>query len=113
MLSEERLVAREGARYWWLFLVSGILWLLIAWMVLRLDATSIATVGVLVGVVFLVAGINEVAMAALAPGWVEGLALPYGWDLLVGWAVGVRPAGQHVFRVGVGVGVDPGGLWRV
>jgi len=68
ILSEERLVAREGARYWWLFLVSGILWLLIAWMVLRLDATSIATVGVLVGVVFLVAGVNEVGMAALAPG---------------------------------------------
>jgi uncharacterized membrane protein HdeD (DUF308 family) len=68
MLTEERLIAREGARYWWLFLVSGILWLLIAWMVLRLDSTSIATVGVLVGVVLLVAGINEVAMAALAPG---------------------------------------------
>jgi uncharacterized membrane protein len=30
------LIAREGARYWWLFLVSGIIWLLIAWMVLRL-----------------------------------------------------------------------------
>jgi len=49
MPSEERLIAREGARYWWLFLVSGILWLLIAWMVLRLNSTSIATVGVLLG----------------------------------------------------------------
>ena len=58
MLTEERLIAREGARYWWLFLVSGILWLLIAWMVLRLNATSITTVGVLLGVVFLIAGIN-------------------------------------------------------
>ena len=68
MLTEERLIAREGARYWWLFLVSGILWLLIAWMVLRLNSTSIATVGVLLGVVFLIAGINEVGIAALAPG---------------------------------------------
>jgi uncharacterized membrane protein HdeD (DUF308 family) len=68
MLTEERLIAREGARYWWLFLVSGILWLLIAWMVLRLNATSITTVGVLLGVVFLIAGINEVGMASLAPG---------------------------------------------
>jgi hypothetical protein len=41
MLTEERLIVREGARYWWLFLVSGILWLLIAWMVLRLNSTSI------------------------------------------------------------------------
>ena len=68
MLTGERLIVREGARYWWLFLVSGILWLLIAWMVLRLNSTSIATVGVLLGVVFLLAGINEVGMAALAPG---------------------------------------------
>jgi hypothetical protein len=42
--------------------------LLIAWLVLRLNSTSIATVGVLLGVVFLIAGINEVGMAALAPG---------------------------------------------
>jgi uncharacterized membrane protein HdeD (DUF308 family) len=49
MLTEERLIAREGARYWWLFLASGVLWLLIAWMVLRLNATSIATVGLLLG----------------------------------------------------------------
>ena len=51
MLTEERLIVREGA-----------------WMVLRLNATSIATVGVLLGVVFLFAGINEVGVASLAPG---------------------------------------------
>jgi uncharacterized membrane protein HdeD (DUF308 family) len=70
MLTEERLITREGARYWWLFLVSGVLWLLIAWLVLRLNSTSIATVGILLGVVFLIAGINEVGIAALATrGW--------------------------------------------
>jgi uncharacterized membrane protein HdeD (DUF308 family) len=42
--------------------------LLIAWIVLRLNSTSIAAVGVLLGVVFLIAGINEVGMASLAPG---------------------------------------------
>jgi uncharacterized membrane protein HdeD (DUF308 family) len=68
MISGERMIMREGARYWWLFLVSGILWLLIAWLVLRLNATSITTVGVLLGVVFLLAAINEVGMATLAPG---------------------------------------------
>jgi uncharacterized membrane protein HdeD (DUF308 family) len=68
MLTEERLIARESARYWWVFLVSGIAWLLIAWMVLRLNQTSIATVGVLLGWVFLLAGLNEVAVASMAPG---------------------------------------------
>jgi uncharacterized membrane protein HdeD (DUF308 family) len=68
MLSGERMIAREAARYWWVFLVTGILWLLIAWMVLRLNASSIATVGVLLGVVFLFAAINEVGVAAMTPG---------------------------------------------
>jgi uncharacterized membrane protein HdeD (DUF308 family) len=42
--------------------------LLIAWIVLRLNQTSIATVGVLIGVVFLVSAVNEVGLAILAPG---------------------------------------------
>src|SRR4030095_3621057 len=68
MLTGERLIVREGARYWWVFLVSGILWLLLAWLVRRMNQTSIAAVGVLLGVVFLLAGINEVGIASLAPG---------------------------------------------
>jgi uncharacterized membrane protein HdeD (DUF308 family) len=92
MLTEERLIAREGARYWWLFLISGVLWLLIAWMVLRLNATSIATVGVLLGVVFGLSGINEVGMASLAPGgwklWHYLLAVIFFLGALYGF---VRP----------------------
>ena len=53
---------------WWLFLVTGIAWLLISLIVLRFDITSIATVGVLLGVVFLMAAVNEFANMA-APGW--------------------------------------------
>jgi uncharacterized membrane protein HdeD (DUF308 family) len=68
MLTREGMATRAGARYWWVFLVSGILWFLIAWMVLRLNATSIATVGVLIGVVFLFAAINELGVAAMTPG---------------------------------------------
>ena len=68
MLSGERMIVRQWARYWWVFLVSGILWLLIAWVVLRGNQTSIAAVGVLLGVLFLLAAINEAGAAALAPG---------------------------------------------
>jgi hypothetical protein len=49
------------------FLVSGILWLLIAWVILRGNQTSIAAVGILLGVVFLLSAINEAGLAALAP----------------------------------------------
>jgi uncharacterized membrane protein HdeD (DUF308 family) len=68
MFPEERMVAREAARYWWAPLVSGVAWLLIAWVVLRMNETSVATVGALIGVVFLLAGLTQAALAALAPG---------------------------------------------
>jgi uncharacterized membrane protein HdeD (DUF308 family) len=68
MLTGERMVVREAARYWWVFLVTGIAWLIVAWLVLRLNETSLTTVGVLLGVVFLGAGINEVGLASVVPG---------------------------------------------
>ena len=68
MLTEERMIVREGARYWWVFLVTGISWLLLAWLVLRLNETSITTVGVLLGVVFIAAGVNEAGLGALVSG---------------------------------------------
>jgi uncharacterized membrane protein HdeD (DUF308 family) len=73
MITEGRMIVREGARYWWVFLLTGIAWLLIAWLVLRMDITSIAAVGVLLGVVFLVASINEVGLGSLMSG---------GWKIL-------------------------------
>jgi uncharacterized membrane protein HdeD (DUF308 family) len=54
---------------WWLFLVTGIAWLIISLIVLRFDATSIATVGALLGVVFLIAGLNEGMIALVRPSW--------------------------------------------
>jgi hypothetical protein len=68
MLAHDRRIVREESRYWWVLLVSGIAWVLIAWIVLRLNQTSITTVGVLIGVVFIVAGANEVTVATLVPG---------------------------------------------
>lgn len=73
MVTEGRMIVREGARYWWVFLLTGIAWLLIAWLVLRMDITSIAAVGVLLGVVFLFASVNEVGLGSLMSG---------GWKIL-------------------------------
>ena len=73
MITEGRMIVREGARYWWVFLLTGIAWLLIAWLVLRMDITSIAAVGVLLGVVFFVASVNEVGLGSLMSG---------GWKIL-------------------------------
>ncbi len=67
---DERTLVRQVTRYWWLPLASGVAWLLIGWLVLRMNETSVATVGVLIGIVLLFAGLTQVAVAMLAPaGW--------------------------------------------
>jgi uncharacterized membrane protein HdeD (DUF308 family) len=54
---------------WWLFLVTGIAWLIIALMVLRFNPASINTVGVLMGVLFLLGGFNEFLEASMRHSW--------------------------------------------
>jgi uncharacterized membrane protein HdeD (DUF308 family) len=62
------MLQREAARWWWAPLVAAVVWFVVAWLVFRANYTSLATVGVLVGVVFLIATVNEIGMAALVSG---------------------------------------------
>src|SRR5438045_1887901 len=43
---------------WWIFLLTGIGWLILSWIALRFSPASVPTVGVLLGVFFLIAMIN-------------------------------------------------------
>jgi uncharacterized membrane protein HdeD (DUF308 family) len=54
---------------WWMFLVTGVCWLIISAVVLRFSIASVATVGVLLGVVFLIAALSEILIAAARAGW--------------------------------------------
>ena len=65
-----QMVRREAARWWWVPLVGAVAWFVIAWLVLRANYASVATVGVLVAVVFLIATVNEVGLSAvMSGGW--------------------------------------------
>jgi uncharacterized membrane protein HdeD (DUF308 family) len=65
-----RVLRREAGRWWWAPLVAGVIWFVIAWLVLRMNVTSLATVGVLVGIALVITAVNEAALAALmAGGW--------------------------------------------
>lgn len=58
-------IARERARYWWLWLVSGIVWVIIGLVVLQFDQASVTTVGVLIGIMFLMSGLQQLVVAGL------------------------------------------------
>jgi uncharacterized membrane protein HdeD (DUF308 family) len=54
---------------WWVFLVTGIAWLIISMMILRFTTTSAVTIGLLMGIIFLVAMFNEFYIAAVRSAW--------------------------------------------
>src|SRR5579862_2650222 len=68
MQTEARTLLRQATGYWWIPLITGVAWLIIAWLVLRLNETSITAVGVLIGIILIAAGVNEAAIAAVLPG---------------------------------------------
>ncbi len=52
---------------WWLFLATGVAWLIISAVVLRFSIASVAAVAVLIGVVFLVAAVRSRLLCRLHP----------------------------------------------
>lgn len=64
-----REAAGAMSRMWWLSLVTGILWFVIAIVILQMDSASVATVGVIVGAMFLFTGIQQFAISTVVEGW--------------------------------------------
>ena len=54
---------------WWLFLLTGIGWMLVALIVLRFDYTSVRAISILFGIVAIAAGVIELGLTTLAVGW--------------------------------------------
>lgn len=67
---EETELAEGASRIWWLFLLTGILWLWVSLIVLRLNLESVTAIAVLFGFVAIGAGLNEFfAVPASTTGW--------------------------------------------
>jgi uncharacterized membrane protein HdeD (DUF308 family) len=58
-------------RHWWLLLVTGVAWVVIAVLILRFDYTTVAAIAVLFGVFCFAAAANEVMVSAVTSsrGW--------------------------------------------
>jgi uncharacterized membrane protein HdeD (DUF308 family) len=55
----ERELAEDAAGRWWMFLVTGIGWLVFSLLVFQWDYTTIYAISILFGIVALMAGVNE------------------------------------------------------
>jgi uncharacterized membrane protein HdeD (DUF308 family) len=87
MESSARDPARQAvkglSRLWWLWIVFGIFWIVVALSILQFDQASITTVGVLIGAMFLASGFQQLAIAGLVEGSVRWILIIFGALLVV------------------------------
>jgi uncharacterized membrane protein HdeD (DUF308 family) len=63
---ELRATGPDLARYWWLWLVTGVAWIIASLVVLQFDGASVATVGVIVGIMFALASAQQFVLTVVA-----------------------------------------------
>jgi uncharacterized membrane protein HdeD (DUF308 family) len=71
-----REILEDTADRWWVFLITGIAWLVFALIVFQWDYTSVAAISYLFGVVAIVAGVNEwfeISISTRGWKWVRGI----------------------------------------
>jgi uncharacterized membrane protein HdeD (DUF308 family) len=54
---------------WWLFLVTGIAWLIVSFVILSFTWETVWSIAILAGIVFIAGGITEIMIGRKAPGW--------------------------------------------
>src|SRR5829696_2243743 len=64
---ESREASRDVSGLWWIWLVVGIAWIVAALVILQFDSASVTTIGIIVGSMFAVAGVQQLVLAAIAP----------------------------------------------
>jgi uncharacterized membrane protein HdeD (DUF308 family) len=97
-VAEEQVYAESAAPVWWVFLITGTAWLVLSLIMFRFDITSAKTIGVIAGIVFLVAGLIEFGMVAVVEsGWWKALNAFLGVLLVVGGILAfIHPANAFV-----------------
>jgi len=71
------------ARLWWVWLVTGIAWCFAALVILQFDQASVTTVGIIIGIMFLFAGMQQILAGSAADGGSKWLFWIFGVLFLV------------------------------
>lgn len=69
LTEQERQEIGAMGKMWWLWLVGGILWFIVALVVLQFDTASVDLVGVIVGIMFLATGVEQFVISRVVEGW--------------------------------------------
>ena len=84
-MAEEQAYVESATSVWWIFLITGTAWFVLSLIMFRFNISSVNTIGILAGIVFLAAGVIEFGMVALArSGWWKALNALLGVLLVAG-----------------------------
>jgi hypothetical protein len=75
--------------FWWLWLVTGTIWILASVVILQFDQASIKTVGVIIGLLFLFSSVQQFIVAGVSQGWARWLAAFFGVLLLIAGVISI------------------------
>lgn len=125
--SEAAAVGRSATKMWWLFLATGIAWVIFGCVVLAWDPGTAALIGYLTGFLLIAAGINEFIAIGFVAAWkwlhavlgvlfviggVLALLVPFQTfgilALLIGWYLLFKGLASVIFSI---VGRDALHLW--
>jgi uncharacterized membrane protein HdeD (DUF308 family) len=86
--AEEQTLVTVMGRFWWAWIVLGALWILASAVILQFGRASVITVGIIIGVMLLVAGVQESVVGIFAGGW-KWLWYIFGALFIIGglWAL--------------------------
>ncbi|MFL5953357.1 MAG: HdeD family acid-resistance protein [Gaiellaceae bacterium] len=94
---DPRELAASAARYWWLFIISGVLWLGVSLIIFRFDWATVLAIAVLFGTIAIIAGMLEIAAAAASTdGWRILRGALGGLFIVIGIVSFFQPGGTFV-----------------
>jgi uncharacterized membrane protein HdeD (DUF308 family) len=97
MTFDEHDFVESASGVWWVFLITGIAWLWVALIILRLNATSVTAISIMFGIVAIAAGFNEfIGMSRSTTGWKIARGILGTLFIVAGIVAFFKPAGTFV-----------------
>ena len=82
-------VLTKMSSMWWLWLITGIAWVIISLVILQFDESSVNTIGILVGFMFLATGVQQLVLSGFSHGGLRVFWAIFGVLFIIGGIVAI------------------------